>query len=206
MPHERGAHRRATPGWIGEVAAAIGHDVGNSLLAFSLLLSELRSELASDAQRSRLDDAEEALERASGAIALLGRLCALPNLDERLDLREVVAAAAPLLRAVAGGSFALAIPDAPVFVRAARASVERALFELALVAARSPEGADARLSLDPARAGEPRILLALASPAALDATALASARALADTCGGRLEVATDAREASRIELALPAAD
>jgi hypothetical protein len=185
--------RCPSPAWLGEATAAVVHDVGNSLLALSFLVSELEPGPQISDWRSRLNDTSATIERASSAIALLGRLCAESTQPERLDLRAIVAATTPFLRVVAWRSLEVTAPTDPVFVCAARAGVERTLFEFASVAGRAAAVA-ARLALDPARDGTTRIALEFEPPLARDAVlrhaaAFPCARALADSCGGRFTIA-----------------
>ena len=192
----------ATPvPWIAEVAAAIAHDLANSLTAFTIATHAWRDRPDSRPLPSELDELGSTAAGAAVLVRLLSRLSARAATPAvRLDLRDVVSDAAPLLKRLAHGRLRLALPAAPILLFAARSDLERALVEL-VIAAR--DRADAvRLAVECPASGDVRLSVeALAEPApALSLEALSHADALAVACGGSLR----APRAGRIELSLPA--
>jgi CheY-like chemotaxis protein/two-component sensor histidine kinase len=212
---------------VGQLAGGVAHDFNNLLMIVASNLHLIRGRMSADAQRQL-----EAIERAvaSGTrltrqlLALSGRQALAP---ERVQLQERLAQFLPLVRAALPGSIELDAHIAPdtaaIFVDPAE--LELALVNLALNARDAMEGGG-RLVVSAHNVGEQVVIEVADSGAGIDPAiadrvlepffttkpagkgsglGLVQVQALCRSAGGRIEIASNPGQGTRVRLEFPGA-
>lgn len=192
------------PDWLAEVTAVAAHELGNSITALTFAVDLLRERQRSVDERREVDDLRAMVAQASLLVRLLARLASPPTPPARLDLREVVSDAVPLLERLADLRLRCAIPNVYAPITMERSELERALVEIVL-ATRGREGETGIASLSVEREQQSGFRVVVeGAPAAEDVPALRHARKLAAASEGMLTLQQLENGALRIELSLRA--